>query len=198
MPDTGFNGTPEPLVARYSIPKLFSWIGASGAMAGLCLAVSLGVFGDTGPLIAAVGFGGALFFGLIAVVFAKRLFDRREQVVISADGLFVRAHGAKLVGLRSIDRMKIDTGKLSFYLFKPSKYPIESWHRRWMYRVNGSEARAFYGDVWLWSSYLDQPLSAFPDAIRSHRPMTDHEKKIAEVVRSWDENGGPHGTPADN
>lgn len=197
MPDAESNDTPEALVAHYSIPKLLGWIGASGAMAGLSLAVSSGVFGDTGLLIAAVGFVGALFFGLIAVVFAKRLFDRRAQVVINADGLFVRAHGPNFIGLRSIDRMKIDTGKLSLYLFKPSKYPIESWHRRLMYRVNGSEARAFYGDVWLWSSYLDQPLSAFPDAIRNHRPMTDHEKKIADIVKGWDENGGPYGTSAD-
>ena len=130
MPDAESNGTPEPLVARYSIPKLLAWIGASGAMAGLYLAVSVGIFGDSGPLIAAVGFGGALFFGLIAVVFAVRLVDRREQVVISADGLFVRAHGPKPIGLRSIDSMKLDTGRLSFYLFKPSKYPIASLHRR--------------------------------------------------------------------
>ena len=68
MPDAESNDTPDTLVAHYSIPKLLGWIGASGAMAGLCLAVSLGVFGDTGLLIAAVGFGGALFFGLIAVV----------------------------------------------------------------------------------------------------------------------------------
>lgn len=175
-----------------------AWIGASAAMTCLCLTVSWGVFGDTGPLVAVVGVVGAMFFGIVALVFAPRLFDRREQVVINADGLFVRSHGANLIGLRSIEKMKIDAGKLSLYLFKPSKYPIESWHRRLMYRINGSQARAFYGDVWLWSSYLDHPPSAFVNAIWSHRPMTDHENKIAEVVDGWDKHGGHDGTSAEN
>lgn len=180
----------KPLVARYSVVKLLGWIAASGAMAAMSFACASGSFGIGGIFALALGGIGTLFFGGIAVVLALRLFDRREQVIIDERGVFVRAHGDKRIGLRSIKRMHADRGRLSLYLFKPSKYPITRWHRRLIYRINGSAARDFFGDVWIWSPYLDHPLDAFPEAIWTHRPMTDFEKEIATIVAGWDNGAG--------
>ncbi|MXO51823.1 hypothetical protein GRI42_10970 [Erythrobacter gaetbuli] len=165
-------------------------------MAGLCLAFAFGGFGMSGFTTAILGGPGGLFFGWIAAVCCLRLFDRREQVVIDGKGIFIRSHGSKRIGLRSIDRMKTDMGRLSLYLFKPSKYPIECAHRRFLYRVNGAMAREFYGDAWIWSTYLDRSLAELTNAIWTHRPQTDFEKKIASTVAGWDENGGPYADPA--
>ena len=123
-----------------------------------------------------------LFFGLIAAVQTLRLFDRRAQVVIDADGLYVRSHGAGRIGLRSIRAMKQDVGRLSLYLHKPAKHPIETRHRRFIYRINGRAAGEFFGDVWIWSNQLDKPVAAFVDAIAAHRPQTAAERRLAETI----------------
>lgn len=185
----------EPFVARYSIFKLLGWSLAAFAMAAACLAVGLGALGDPGAVPTVVGGFGAVFFGGIGAVHAVRLFDRREQVVIDQRGIFVRAHGAKRIGLRSVRGIHADQGRLSLTLHTPAKYPIESRHRQLIYRMNGGAARGFFGDVWIWTNVLDQPPSAFTAAIAAHRPMTAFENQIAETVAGWESNGGPYGAP---
>jgi hypothetical protein len=186
----------EPFVARYSIPKLLGWSFAALAMAAACVAVVLGAFGAPGSAQMLAGAVGTVFFGGIGAVHARRLFDRRTQVEIDSRGVFVRSHGGKRIGLRSITGMHADMGRLSLTLHTPAKYPIETAHRRFIYRINGSAARGFFGDVWIWSNMLDQPTAAFTEAIRAHRPKTDFEKRIAETVAGWEQNGGPYGQPA--
>lgn len=176
---------PEPFVARFSVLKLLAWAIPSGGMAALCLPFAIGGLASGKAAGIVLGFAGAvglLFFGLIAVVQILRLFDRREQVVIDAGGLYVRSHGAGWIALRSIRNMKQDAGRLSLFLHKPAKHPIETRHRRFIYRINGSAARGFFGDVWIWSNQLDRPLGAFVDAIAAHRPQTDFEKQLAETI----------------
>lgn len=183
MPEAGEEGAAEPFVARYSLPKLAGWAAASGLMAGLGLAMALGNTGAGGVLLGAVGM---LFFGGIAAVHVVRLFDRRAQVIIDSNGLYVRSHGEKRIALRSIRTMRTDMmsrsmTRLSIFLFKPAKHPIETRHRRFIYRINGSGARAFFGDVWIWATHLDQPIDAIIDAIGAHRPMTEFEKQLESL-----------------
>jgi len=185
VPDAATGSAPEPFVARFSVPKLLAWAIPSAGMAALCFPFAVGGLASgkvAGIVLGLAGAMGLLFFGLIAAVQAARLFDRREQVVIDSGGLTVRSHGAGRIALRSIKGMKQDMGRLSLYLHKPAKHPIETRHRRFIYRINGSAAREFFGDVWIWSNQLDQPLAAFVDAIAAHRPQTDFEKQLAETI----------------
>lgn len=183
MPDSEAESAPEPFVARYSVPKLLAWAAASGGMAVASLFMAIGNSGTFGLVIGTVG---VIFFGSIAAVHALRLFDRRAQVIIDSDGLYVRSHGEQRIPLRSIKTMRTDVmsksmTRLSIFLFKPAKYPIETRHRRFIYRINGSSAREFFGDVWIWSTHLDQPVDAIIRAIWAHRPETEFEKRIAAL-----------------
>ena len=142
--------------------------------------------GIIGLVLGAVGF---IFFGGIAAILTVRLFDRRAQVIVDSDGLYVRSHGEKQIALRSVQNMRTDTvsarmSKLSLYLFKPAKHPIETRHRRFIYRLNGGGAHEFFGDVWIWSTHLDQPIDAIIRAIWAHRPMTEFEKRVAAIEDS--------------
>lgn len=172
---------PEPFVARFSVPKLLAWAIPSGAMAALCFPLAAG--GLASGQVAAIVIGlasaaGLAFFGLIAAVQTLRLFDRRAQVVIDSGGLCVRSHGSGRIALRSIKTMKQDMGRLSLILHKPAKHPIETRHRRFIYRINGSAAREFFGDVWIWTTHLDQSTDAVIRAIREHRPASDFERRM--------------------
>ena len=180
MPDAATESAPEPFVARYSVPKLLVWVALSGGMgaAGLFMAVTSG-----STLTMLTGAAGTLFFGGIAAILAGRLFDRRAQVIIDAKGLYVRSHGEKRIPLRAVRTMRTDEisremSKLAIFLFKPSKYPIETRHRRFIWRINGSGARQFFGDVWIWTTHLDQPVDAIIRAIWAHRPSTEFERKL--------------------
>lgn len=148
------------------------------AGAGLFMAVT---GGSTFALLA--GGTGVLFFGGIAAILALRLFDRRPQVIIDAEGLYVRSHGEKRIALRAIETMRTDQlspdmAKLAIFLFKPAKYPIETRHRRFIWRLNGGGAREFFGDVWIWTTHLDQPTGAVIRAIWAHRPSTEFERRM--------------------
>lgn len=180
MPDITPDSAPEPFVARYSVPKLLVWVALSGGMAaaGLFMAVT---GGSTFTLL--TGGAGVLFFGGIAAILAARLFDRRPQVIIDAKGLYVRSHGEKRIALRSIETMRTDQlspdmTKLAIFLFKPAKYPIETRHRRFIWRLNGGGARGFFGDVWIWTTHLDQSEAAVIRAIWTHRPSTEFERRM--------------------
>ena len=180
MPDTPTESAPEAFVARYSIPRLLVWVALSGGMgaASLFMAVRGG-----GAFALLVGAAGTLMFGGIAAILAARLFDRRAQVIIDSEGLYVRSHGEKRIALRSINTMRTDEvsrdmTKLAIFLFRPAKYPIETRHRRFIWRINGSGVREFFGDVWIWTTHLDQPVDAVIRAIWAHRPSTEFERRM--------------------
>lgn len=168
-------------MARYSVGKLLIWGGLSSVMAagGLAMAMQATSLAERGA-----GALGVVLFGGIASVHVLRLFDRRAQVVIDDRGLYVRSHGATRIALRSIRTMRTDVitaqmSKLCLYLYKPAKYPIETRHRRLIRRLNGEQGtRAFFGDVWIWGTHLDQPVDAIIRAIWAHRPMTEFEKRL--------------------
>jgi hypothetical protein len=169
-------------VARYSIPKQCGRAALSGGMATVGLALAGGRSGAVDAALVASSVVFALMFGFIAAVHIRRVFDRREQVVIDARGLYVRAHGETRIALRSIKGIAQEMGRLSLTLHKPSKYPIETRRRRMIYRLNGPLAKGFFGDVWIWTNQLDQPPAAFVDAIRAHRVLTAFEKDLEERI----------------
>jgi len=180
VPDTPAESAPEPFVARFSIPRLLVWFALSGGMGAgsLFMAVT-----GTSTFTLLVGGAGMVFFGGIAAILALRLFDRRPQVLIDSKGLYVRSHGEKRIALRSIETMRTDQLspdmiKLAIFLFKPAKYPIETRHRRFIWRLNGGAAREFFGDVWIWTTHLDQPAGAIIRAIWAHRPATEFERRL--------------------
>lgn len=179
-PDAVTESAPEAFVARYSVLKLLVWVALSGGMTAVCLLMAIsgtGIFG----LVA--GGAGTLMFGAVAAVLAARLFDRRVQVMIDGEGLYVRSHGEQRIALRAIKTMRSDAvsqdmKKLSIFLFKPARYPIETRHRRLIWRINGNGAREFFGDVWIWTIHLDHPADAIIRAIWAHRPATEFEKRM--------------------
>ncbi|WP_017664481.1 hypothetical protein [Porphyrobacter sp. AAP82] len=180
MPDAPPESAPEAFVARYSVPRLLVWVALSAGMgaAGLFMAAT---GGSTFTLL--VGGAGAVFFGGIAAILALRLSDRRPQVIIDGKGLYVRSHGEKRIALRSIETMRTDQLspdmiKLAIFLFKPAKYPIETRHRRFIWKLNGGGAREFFGDVWIWTTHLDQPVDAVIRAIWAHRPATEFDRRM--------------------
>ncbi len=172
----------EAFVAHYSVVRQSGRAALSGGMGATGLALAAGLFGPPDAMLTFFGGLSMLMFGWIAAVHVRRIFDRRAQVVIDATGLYVRAHGETRIALRSIKGMAQDMGRLSLTLHKPAKYPIETLHRRLIYRLNGPLAKGFFGDVWIWTNQLDKPLGAFVDAIRAHRPLTDFEKQLEERI----------------
>ncbi|UYV16349.1 STM3941 family protein [Porphyrobacter sp. ULC335] len=183
MPDAVAESAPEPFAACFSIPKLIAWVAVSGGMAVLALLFLLGGASGGQLFVLVLGGLGVLFFGGIAAVHAMRLFDRRPQVVLHDRSIYVRAHGEALIPLRSIKSVRTDgLGQISLILNKPAKYPIETRHRRFLYRLNGSAARGFFGDVWIRTNVLDCSRGALLDAMAEHRPMTEFEKRLAERI----------------
>lgn len=186
MPDAAADSAPEPFAARFSVPKLIVWIAGSGMFAAPCLLLVPGLSGSAGPggvLIGLFGLIGSLFFGGIAAMHLLRLFDRRPQVVIHDRSIYVRSHGDMRIPLRSVKSIRTDSlGQISLTLHKPSKYPIATRHRRFIYRINGSAARGFFGDVWVRTSVLGCSQGALLDAMAEHRPLTDFEKQLEERI----------------
>lgn len=186
MPEAAAESAPEPFEARYSVPKLLVWIIGPGVFAAPCLLLVPGLSGSAGPggvLIGLFGLIGSLFFGGIAAMHALRLFDRRPQVVIHDRSIYVRSHGDMRIPLRSVKSIRTDSlGQISMTLHKPAKYPIETRHRRFIYRINGSAARGFFGDVWVRTSVLDCSQDALLGAMAAHRPKTEFEKQLEERI----------------
>jgi hypothetical protein len=184
VPDALAGGAPDPLTARFSIPKLLLWAIPSAGLAVVCAPLAVGglLSGKAAAfVIGLAGATGVLFFGLIAAVQMLRLFDRRPQVIVDKRGVYVRSHGEKVIGLRSVKGLHRDAGRLGLTLYKPSKYPIERRHRQFIWKINGSSARGFFGDVWIWTNMLDRTTPAITEAILAHRPKTDFEREMEQI-----------------
>jgi hypothetical protein len=180
VPEETVDGASAPFAARYSVLKLLGWVALGSGMAAASLFMAIR---GSGLFALLVGGAGTLMFGGITAVLAARMFDRRAQVIIDRNGLYVRSHGEKRIALRSIKTMRTDAvsqdmKRLSIFLFKPAKYPIETRHRRLIWRINGSGARGFFGDVWIWTVHLDQTADAIIRAIWAHRPATEFERRL--------------------
>lgn len=167
-----------PFEARYSIPKLAGWTLLAAPLAAASIWMLM-----RGSTVAAIfGALGLLFFGGAIAAFLRCMIDRRVQFRIDGDGLLLRAHAARAIPLRSIKRAGTDQGLIRLLLYKPSKYPIEGKLRRLIYRINGSAAREFFGDVWIWTWHLDCSKQQVFTAINAHIVPTRFEQDLAARI----------------
>lgn len=178
MPDSAAT----PFEARYSIPKLLGWaLLASPLAAGSIWMLAGGIAGGS-ALTAIIGALGLLFFGGAMAAFLRCMIDRRVQLRIDGNGLLLRAHSAKVIPLRSIKRAGTDQGLIRLSLYKPSKFPIESKLRRLIYRMNGSAAKGFFGDAWIWTAHLNCSKQQVFTAINAHIVPTAFERDLAARI----------------
>ncbi len=172
-------GTIAPFEACYSIPKLLGWMLLAAPFAAFSVEILVGAVrgGSIGGAI--IGAIGLLFFGGAILGFLSRMVDRRVQLRIDDEGLLLRAHSMHPIPLRSIRRIATDLGRIMLFLHKPAKYPIEGRLRRFIYRINGSQARSFFGDAWVWTAYYDASKAEVFAAIDAHIVPTAFERDLA-------------------
>lgn len=175
-------GAAAPFEARYSILKLTGWtlLAAPLALGAVwMLRASLAQGSLFGIMI---GGAGIAFFGGAILGFLRCLVDRRVQLRIDGKGLFLRPHADKPIPLRSIRAYELANNMVRLRLYKPSKFPISSRLRRFIYRINGASAREYFGDAWVWTTHYDCTWEDIDAAINAHTAPTDFERDLA--VRS--------------
>jgi hypothetical protein len=165
--------------ARYSIPKLLV------ALAGTLLFVALGpLLLRAGSWIAAsAAVLGTVFFGFAALVFLRRLFDRRVQIRVDAKGVMVREWSDQIIAHRSIKSVR-DMGRfLAIFLHKPEKYPTSNAMRRFLLRIGGDFQRSA-GDIYVVKFQYDRSADAIVEAMARMRPRTAFEERVDELVQA--------------
>ncbi|MFN3517135.1 MAG: hypothetical protein ACK4YM_08250 [Novosphingobium sp.] len=162
-----------PFEARYSILKMLGWAllalpMVAGGVWMLWRAIELG-----DPL--GIGFGslGTLFFGGALLAFLRCAADRRVQLRIDGAGMYLRPHSDQTIPLRSIRYVTVATGQVRLRLYKPSKFPIQIRLRRFIYRINGSAAREYFSDAWVWTAHYDCTWPQIMEAIDAHNVPTE-------------------------
>lgn len=176
--------TSDCFQARFSIAKLIIWISAAGLMVGMGVWMLL-VSWDAGNLILAGLIALATsFFGAMALSLMVCLADRRIQLQIDAQGMFIRAHSDAVIDLRSLTGAQRHSRRVCFSLKKPEKYPIERLWRKFMYRINGAAAFGFFGHVWVWPSLYDCSSVDVLNAIHDYRQPTDYELEMRALGSS--------------
>ena len=167
---------PAPFEARYSVPKMLGWCALAAVLFGLSFLAA----GSSNSLFALGGWLGIPFFGAALTVFLTKLFDRRVQLQIADNTFFLRPHSERRISLRSIRNFRILDRRIVFLFYKPSKYPIEKPLRRLVYKINGSQAREYFGDAWMWTSQYDRTAGEIMDGVNAHIELTDFEKDMLE------------------
>lgn len=146
---------PPALEARYSIPGHLLVLLLTLALlvpAGLML---WGGLRQGEWLGIGIGLLGTVFFGPVALALLIRLADRRIRLRITEDAIWVADHSQAAIPLRSV-RQVSDMGPwIALWLYKPVNYPPSTRFRRMVRRINGSQLRDQYGDVWFYPGLLD-------------------------------------------
>jgi hypothetical protein len=171
-----------PFEARYSIPKLLGWVLLVAPFAAFSAVMLIGGVRGSHPFVAILGTLGLMFFGGALLGLLRSLIDRRVQLRIDGDGLLLRAHSARAIPLRSIRKAGLDSGRIMLFLHKPAKYPIERPLRRFIYRINGSQARPFFGDAWIWTAHYNASKAEIFAAIDAHILPTRFERDLAARI----------------
>jgi hypothetical protein len=172
-------GAAAPFEARYSIPKLLGWLLLAAPFAAFSAILLAGGLRGTSLFVAILGAIGLLFFGGAVLGLLSRMVDRRVQLRIDDQGLLLRAHSLRPIPLRSIRKIGTDRGRIMLFLHKPAKYPIERALRRFIYRINGSQARSFFGDAWIWTAHYNASKAEVFMAIDAHIVPTKFERDLA-------------------
>ncbi|ANU06847.1 hypothetical protein [Paraurantiacibacter namhicola] len=167
---------PKPFKARYSVPKMLGWVALTTVLVAFCVFIAI----DAPGIVGLAGAVGAAVFAIPLAIFLRKLFDRRVQLQIADNTFFLRPHSDKRISLRSIKNFRILDGRIIFLFYKPSKYPIEKPLRRLIYRMNGAQARQFFGDAWMWTSQYDCTAAEIMDGVNAHIELTEFEKDMLE------------------
>lgn len=176
------DGAVAPFEARYSIPKLLGWLLLAAPFAAFSAMLLAGGLRGGSLFVAVLGAVGLLFFGGAVLGLLSRMVDRRVQLRIDDQGLLLRAHSARPIPLRSIRKIGTDSGRIMLFLHKPAKYPIERPLRRFIYRINGSQARPFFGDAWIWTAHYNASKAEIFAAIDAHIVPTKFERDLAARI----------------
>lgn len=176
------DGAVAPFEARYSIPKLLGWVLLVAPFAAFSAVLFVGGVRGNILFVAMLGAIGLLFFGGALLGLLRSVIDRRVQLRIDDQGLLLRAHSARPIPLRSIRKAGLDRGRIMLFLHKPAKHPIEGRLRRFIYRINGSQARPFFGDAWIWTAHYNASKAEIFAAIDAHIVPTRFERDLAARV----------------
>lgn len=173
----------RPFEARYSLLKMSGWA---------LLAAPL-VAGSTGMLLrglehgsvfgAVIGGLGLAIFGGAMLAFLGCAADRRVQLRIDDQGLYLRAHADQPTPLRSIRTTELATGMVRILLQRPAKYPIKRRLRQFVYRINGGTARGYFGDVWIWTAHYGCTPGQIYAAMDAHTVPTAFERDLAARIK---------------
>lgn len=176
-----------PFEARYSVIKMLVWTLLAGIMTAGALGMLLPAL-EQGSLGGGVigGFGLVVFGGAL-LGFLRCAVDRRVQLRIDGKGMYLRPHSDQTIPLRSIRGVEVAPGQVKVRLYKPSKYPIQSWLRRFIFRINGSASREYFGDAWVWTAHYDCTWQQIMDAINVHTVPTEFERQLAERMKAGHE-----------
>lgn len=170
--------------ARFSITRLIIWISATGSMVGIGVWMMLvGWDGGNLMLVGLIALATSFFGGMVLSLMVC-LADRRTQLQIDAQGMFIRAHSDAVIDLRSLTGARRHGRRVCFSLKKPEKYPIERLWRQFLYKINGAAAFGFFGHVWVWPSLYDCSSVDVLNAIHDYRQPTDHELEMRALGSS--------------
>ncbi|MGN6690750.1 MAG: hypothetical protein ACTHJU_07400, partial [Sphingopyxis sp.] len=99
---SGAAASGEVFEAYYSIPRLLlALVGALAFVAAALLMANSGLVSGSW-LVAGAAVAGIAFFGFVAAIIVRRLFDRRVQIRIDAKGIMVREWSDQVIAHRSI------------------------------------------------------------------------------------------------
>lgn len=178
---SGAAASGEVFEAYYSIPRLLlALVGALAFVAAALLMANTGLVSGSW-LVAGAAVAGIAFFGFVAAIIVRRLFDRRVQIRIDAKGIMVREWSDQVIAHRSIRRAS-DMGQfVGLFLHKPEKYSTTSPMRRFLLRVGGELQRSA-GDIYIVKYQYDRRADAIFDALDRMRPRTAFEEEVERRV----------------
>jgi hypothetical protein len=115
---------------------------------------------------------GVVVVGLGTIMIGPDLFDRREQIVIASDGIFMRRRSEETIPWSAIARCRVEKQYLPptyfvyrrhicLYLRDPSLYPPTTRRARFFARFGNLG----YGDIIMPIAGLDQEIPEFMAAI---------------------------------
>ena len=159
-----------PFVARAAAAKVAILVLLSLGFVALGLWMVGVLDGQPKPPFPWAGWLGILFFGPCAIILARRLFDRDDQVVIDARGVYSKSWSRKTVPwseITAIESATVNRQKfLCISLAQPEHYPPDS--------ILGHAMRANralgFGDLALSVTGTDRRFPELVEAISAHCP----------------------------
>ena len=117
-----------------------------------------------------IGWAALLFFGLCGAMGVFRLFDRDDQIVVDAGGLYWKQYGAATIPWQDIGRIEARAIKrwrfLCVFLNEPGKFPAAGWAGA----LQGANRGLGFGDLALSTAGTDRSHAELVAAIRRHAP----------------------------